>query len=247
MQFENARKHAGDDSAPLGAIEGWPVSGAITTLFGVVDKLHPAPRGHSGLDIAAAEGAPVYAPIAAQVREVFCVDLPSADDAIAYDKSQFGNSVILEAEGIVIRLAHLRDAALVTEGQHIAAGTLIGYVGSTGFAVGPHMHIGAALVSECARPAGGPWSLLDPLALFADAFTPPAVGSEAWIAILEAEGYTEAEPEIGSPEWIALAEAAGLTQEPAAVTVERSRKGRQILADPEGARAAGSSAGGRAA
>lgn len=219
MQFENSRKHAPTDSAPLGAIEGWPVSGAITTLFGVVDELHPG--GHSGLDVAAAEGEPVYAPIDAQVREVFCVDLPSADEAIAYDKSQFGNSVILEADGIAVRIAHLRDMPAVFEGQHIAAGTLIGHVGSTGFSTGPHVHIGMSLVSECARPAGGPWALLDPAEYIAEALTPPAVGSEAWITMLEAAGYTEAEPAIGSPEWIALLEAAGHTQEPAAVTEKR--------------------------
>ena len=52
----------------------------------------------------------------------------------------YGNLVEIEhPNGIVSRYAHLSQV-LVTQGQQVAAGSVIGLVGSTGRSTGPHLH-----------------------------------------------------------------------------------------------------------
>src|SRR5690606_3857703 len=57
-------------------------------------------------------------------------------------KGGFGNVVELAHSGkIVTRYGHLsRFAKNLKNGQRVAQGDLIGYVGSTGLATGPHLH-----------------------------------------------------------------------------------------------------------
>lgn len=113
------------------AFNGRPCSGALTTLFQVVDPLHPA--GHTGIDIACASGTPLYAPADGFVWHVESNNWP------------FGHWSILEhKDGYHTLYGHQAIAPPVTIGQVVKAGDLIGYVGSTGYSTGPHLHWGLA-------------------------------------------------------------------------------------------------------
>lgn len=84
-------------------------------------------RMHTGLDLAAASGTPVLAARAGQVRLVESV-------------GGYGLCVLINhGQGLETLYAHLSDA-LVQPGQAVEAGTLIGRVGMSGSASGPHLH-----------------------------------------------------------------------------------------------------------
>jgi murein DD-endopeptidase MepM/ murein hydrolase activator NlpD len=86
-------------------------------------------RAHKGVDYAAATGTPVFAAGAGRVQ-------------FRGVKGGFGNVVeIAHASKVVTRYGHLsRFAASATAGSKVEQGEIIGYVGSTGLATGPHLH-----------------------------------------------------------------------------------------------------------
>lgn len=147
-------------------VTAWPCPGPITSYFGVKDIAEHS-QGHSGTDIGAPAGTPVYAPCDATVKDVFAIGV-GRDDW----EQTFGNSVILEHEGYVSLYAHLRDNPVVVEGAEIRRGTLLGYVGETGMSFGPHLHWGLA-------PASNPYldrsDLRDPLAYCRESEPVPSV------------------------------------------------------------------------
>jgi murein DD-endopeptidase MepM/ murein hydrolase activator NlpD len=59
---------------------------------------------------------------------------------IAGDQGGYGNAVVIDhGEGMATLYGHQSRLA-VQPGQHVAAGDVIGYVGSTGYSSGPHLH-----------------------------------------------------------------------------------------------------------
>ncbi len=86
-------------------------------------------RAHRGVDYAAPTGTKVYAAGAGRVQ-------------FRGVKGGFGNVVeIAHAGKVVTRYGHLsRFAKGVGNGSKVEQGELIGYVGSTGLATGPHLH-----------------------------------------------------------------------------------------------------------
>ena len=121
-----------------GFIRGYPVEGWITAPFGVVSSVHP--QGHSGMDIGASQGTPIRAPSAATVKDVFIFGLNPGGPWDAF-KATFGNAVILDDGEHVQLFAHMVDAPVVREGQHVNAGDVIGYVGNTGLSTVCHLHL----------------------------------------------------------------------------------------------------------
>jgi len=107
-----------------------PVAGRLSTLFGVQRYRNGKKVGaHKGIDIAAPRGCPVYAANAGVVTLCRTFGL-------------HGRTVVLDhGVGIAGLYLHLRDF-VVTEGQSVVAGQLIGHVGSTGAATGPNLHYG---------------------------------------------------------------------------------------------------------
>ncbi len=95
-------------------------------------RLHPIlgiVRRHEGIDFAANPGTPVMA----------------AGDGVVTRREWsggFGNLIeIRHANGIVTRYGHLQGFATgLTPGERVSQGEVIGYVGSTGLATGPHLH-----------------------------------------------------------------------------------------------------------
>lgn len=106
----------------------WPVSGRVTSRFGT--RIHPQFKTksmHTGIDIAAPSGTPVKAAAAGEV--LFAGWLRG-----------YGQIVILDHGGSLTTVyAHLSRMG-VREGQRVSAGYIIGNVGSTGVATGPHLH-----------------------------------------------------------------------------------------------------------
>jgi murein DD-endopeptidase MepM/ murein hydrolase activator NlpD len=82
---------------------------------------------HSGVDVSGTEGTPIHAPAAGIV--VFSGPLIAS-----------GNTVILDhGLGMYSSLVHMSKTAAVV-GTRVKQGDIVGYVGATGFATGPHLH-----------------------------------------------------------------------------------------------------------
>ena len=126
-------------------------------------RLHPILRRvlpHTGVDLAARYGTPVYA---------------TADGVVSYAavRGGYGNMVeVQHPNGLATRYAHLsRIAAEVRSGIPVRQGTVVGYVGATGLATGPHLHYEV-------RHGGQP---VDPMRVQASAASSRDVGYEsAW-------------------------------------------------------------------
>lgn len=105
-----------------------PTPGGLTSSFGLRRVFNGEPRApHSGLDIKAPAGQAVRAPAAGVV-------------VLTGDFFFSGNAVFLaHGEGVVSLFAHLSKIS-VQQGQVLRAGDLVGQVGRTGRATGPHLH-----------------------------------------------------------------------------------------------------------
>jgi hypothetical protein len=86
-------------------------------------------RGHQGQDVFARCGTPLVAARGGVVK-------------MKRFQSRAGNYIVVDTEQSEIDMAymHLRDAALVNQGDRVRTGQLIGYVGDTGHADGCHLH-----------------------------------------------------------------------------------------------------------
>ncbi len=110
----------------LAPLEALPAGGR----FGARRFFNRQPRSpHSGADYAAPEGTPVRAVAAGRV-------------ALADDLFFSGRSVFVDhGDGLVSMYFHLNKMA-VEEGDRLERGALVGWVGQTGRATGPHLHFG---------------------------------------------------------------------------------------------------------
>ena len=117
-----------------------PADGELRGNFGARRIYNGRTRSrHAGLDVAAAEGAPVAAAAGGRV-------------ALAGDFYFSGGSVVLDhGDGLFTMYFHLSrlDAK---EGDVVAGGQRIGAVGATGRATGPHLHWAARLLGARIDP-----------------------------------------------------------------------------------------------
>lgn len=119
----------------------WPVTmrdsggyGRLTQRWGLPSSLYGG-KAHNGIDIGAPIGTPVFATEKGKVLEVW------NQDKYCY-KGAYGKFVVIEHENNLTSLfAHL-SLQSVKKGDIVERGQLIGYVGSTGYATGPHLHLG---------------------------------------------------------------------------------------------------------
>ena len=129
-----------------------PIQGRITQYYGEVSSLYRG-KPHNGLDIGAPIGTPV---LAAGSGTVFAVDNNDKSSRLKY---QYGKYVLIKhSNGLATLYAHL-SRQVVSPGQVVKRGELIGYSGNTGYATGPHLHLGlywAATISlKSIPPAAG--------------------------------------------------------------------------------------------
>ena len=102
----------------------------ITSGFSKARK-HPVlgrTRAHQGVDYGAGTGTPIHAAGDARVSFVGW-------------KGGYGRTVVLDhGKGYTTLYAHMSRFGRYKPGQSIKQGTVIGYVGSSGLATGPHLH-----------------------------------------------------------------------------------------------------------
>ncbi|MCG0277381.1 MAG: peptidoglycan DD-metalloendopeptidase family protein [Thermanaeromonas sp.] len=112
----------------------WPIYGQITSNFGYRGR-----EFHTGIDIAAPHGSPVGAAEAGRVTYV------------GYDGG-YGRTVIVDhGGGLATRYSHL-SGYNVKVGQQVSRREVIGYVGATGRATGPHLHFEVLVSGEPRNP-----------------------------------------------------------------------------------------------
>lgn len=111
----------------------WPVTGRISGVYGSQRILNGEPRApHYGVDVAGPVGTPIRAPAAGIVT-------------LAADLYFTGWTVILDhGHGLSSVFMHL-DSLSVTEGRTLKKGEVLGRLGATGRATGPHLHWGLNL------------------------------------------------------------------------------------------------------
>lgn len=116
------------DKAPTSLTMQLPATGPLSSQFGLKRFFNNQARNpHSGLDIAAEHGSEIWAPLDGRI-------------AATGDYYFNGNTVLIDhGQGMVSMYCHL-DSIDVQEGQLVKTGELLGKVGSTGRATGPHLH-----------------------------------------------------------------------------------------------------------
>ena len=108
---------------------------------------------HSGTDLQASEGTPIYAAVGGTVTTVVnCYD--NDYDSGSGGMKSYGNYIDITTEsGVVIRYAHLQNGTQVSVGDTVYAGdTIIGYLGHTGNTDGGHVHFQAIFAEKNLNP-----------------------------------------------------------------------------------------------
>ncbi len=105
-----------------------PTEGIISSRFGDREEIFEGVNPyHTGIDIASDLGK----------------DVISASDGIVekavHDDKYYGNYILIKMDDILFKYAHLSEI-LISEGDVIKQGMVIGKIGSTGMSTGPHLH-----------------------------------------------------------------------------------------------------------
>ncbi len=109
----------------------WPLPAAnnvVTCKYGM--RVHPITgvyKLHTGVDLRASSGTKIYAANSGTVTTA------------AYSTAYGYYVVINHGGGVATLYAHMSKMA-VSRGQKVSQGAVIGYVGSTGYSTGPHLH-----------------------------------------------------------------------------------------------------------
>lgn len=126
-----------------------PSNGYVSSVYGnqrYYNGVFAEGYYHRGVDYAAGNGAPVYAPAAGRIALVGKVE-----DGFELNGNTIG---IDHGQGVTSVMIHLSGFA-VKEGDMVEQGQLIGYMGATGFATGPNLHWGLFVNDIAVDPV--PW------------------------------------------------------------------------------------------
>jgi len=133
---QSSNSYSPGDTSPSTAGFIWPVNGPVTSGFGMRWG-----RMHEGIDIGVASGTPIHA--AASGRVVYSGWMDGYGNLVAIDHGR----------GISTAYAHQSSIA-VGNGQIVAQGQVIGYVGCTGHCFGPHLHFEVRINGSAVDPLG---------------------------------------------------------------------------------------------
>ncbi|MDQ3991893.1 MAG: peptidoglycan DD-metalloendopeptidase family protein [Actinomycetota bacterium] len=148
LEAQSARIAAsiqGSGSTGSGEVRGgqlqWPTDGGISSGYGW--RVHPifgTSRFHAGVDIGAGCGQPIYA----------------ADDGTVLSADWSGGygqlTVVDHGDGLSTAYAHQSEFG-VSGGEQVSRGETIGYVGTTGWSTGCHLHFEVRINGEHTDPA----------------------------------------------------------------------------------------------
>ena len=140
-QEKLAQQAAAGNAPPSNASWVCPVPYyTLTSPFGM--RVHPISgkwKMHNGVDMACAQGTPIYAAKSGKVT-------------VASWQNSAGNYVsINHGDGFSSIYMHMTHY-IVSPGQYVNAGQVIGYVGSTGGSTGPHLHFGISYNGSYVNP-----------------------------------------------------------------------------------------------
>jgi murein DD-endopeptidase MepM/ murein hydrolase activator NlpD len=126
-----ARSDTGGSTASGGFLR-YPVAGRVTSPFGY--RTHPIYGYwglHDGVDFASGCGSPMYASAPGRV-------------VASYYQTAYGNRLIIDhgyARGVGLATIYNHATSYVVDrGDRVSRGQLIGYMGSTGWSTGCHLH-----------------------------------------------------------------------------------------------------------
>ena len=114
-----------------------PVSAGLVSGFRTSSR-----PGHDGVDLGAARNTPIRAAASGTVIRVVC-NVSTNNCNVDGNRTLSGcgwYAEILHSGNVVTRYCHMVRRPLVTVGQAVTAGQIIGYVGSSGNSSGPHLH-----------------------------------------------------------------------------------------------------------
>lgn len=117
-----------------------PASSRITSNFGGRSSpTEGASSNHQGIDVGAPEGSTIIAAASGTVV------------ISTYSKSA-GNYVMINHGGGVYTVYMHMSSIAVSSGQKVGMGDTVGYVGSTGYSTGPHLHFGVRVNGTYVNP-----------------------------------------------------------------------------------------------
>ena len=126
-----------------------PSTGYVSSVYGnrrYYNGVFAQDYYHRGVDYAAGNGSPIYAPAAGRIAVVGRVS-----DGFVLNGNTIG---IDHGQGVTSVMIHLSGFA-INEGDFVEEGQLIGYMGATGFATGPNLHWGLFVNGVSVDPV--PW------------------------------------------------------------------------------------------
>jgi murein DD-endopeptidase MepM/ murein hydrolase activator NlpD len=127
---------------PAGPIKGgsgrfiWPVNGPITAPF---CEKRAWESCHPGMDIAVPIGTPIRAADGGTVR-------------LAGPAGGYGNYTCVQHTATLSSCYGHQSKIMVSVGQHVSQGQIIGLSGNTGFSTGPHLHFEARINGAVTNP-----------------------------------------------------------------------------------------------
>jgi murein DD-endopeptidase MepM/ murein hydrolase activator NlpD len=151
LQGEIAAQLAETGSAPLPAgpiQEGsggliWPVTGPIASGFGP-RNINGSYEYHPGIDIAVPEGTPIRAAAAGTV----------ALQQSEAESGGYGNYTCIDHGGGLSTCYAHQSSFVVSLGDSVGQGEVIGYTGCTGYCLGPHLHFEVRIFGQVTDPMG---------------------------------------------------------------------------------------------
>jgi murein DD-endopeptidase MepM/ murein hydrolase activator NlpD len=148
----NKERHSGRLPSAFNGTLRWPLIGDISQEYGCTHFALEPPKGacdhfHQGIDIVAAEGAPVRAPGDGIVLWVGYETTVARKDANYY-------VMIAHSDHLVSIYGHLqpRSPRTLKVGTKVIEGQVLGWEGNTGNSTGPHLHWGLWLDGEPTNP-----------------------------------------------------------------------------------------------
>ena len=124
----NGSSNSGSSSSTGGFLYPLPYAVPITDAYGY--RIHPLSgtyKWHNGVDLAAGSGTAIYATKSGTVTSA------------CYNEAYGYMVTINHADGYSSLYGHMTNY-IVSAGDYVTQGQTIGYVGSTGWSTGPHLH-----------------------------------------------------------------------------------------------------------